>query len=79
MNVLLCCTGSVATIKVAELAKLIKRAGYNVKVVPTQNALHFLSLEDLNQNEIEYLLDKDEWDQWKKRDDPVLHINVRLI
>lgn len=41
-RVVLGCTGSVATIKVPELARRLQERGASVVIVPTKNACHFL-------------------------------------
>lgn len=41
-RVLLGCTGSVATIKVPELARRLQECGASVIIIPTENACHFL-------------------------------------
>lgn len=43
-RVLLGCSGSVATIKVAQLAEQLQQQGASVIVVPTRQALHFLKV-----------------------------------
>ncbi|KAL3083130.1 hypothetical protein niasHS_010932 [Heterodera schachtii] len=77
-HVLLAVTGSVASIKVNELiAELYKQSPENrlaIKVVATQSALNFFDAADTQ--EIVYD-DRDEWNMWKKRGDPVLHIELR--
>lgn len=44
-RVLLGCTGSVATIKVPELARRLQERGASVVIVPTKNACHFLRMQ----------------------------------
>lgn len=44
-RVLLGCTGSVATIKVPELARRLQERGASVVIVPTKNACHFLRVQ----------------------------------
>lgn len=44
-RVLLGCTGSVATIKVPELARQLQERGASVVIVPTKNACHFLRMQ----------------------------------
>ena len=72
-------TGSVATIKAKVIIEELKKKIDNVEIilVPTQSALHFLppKLQELNVDKIH--LDQDEWDSWKGRGDPVLHIELR--
>lgn len=95
-NVLICVTGSVATIKLVELANKIKsmfprpysvrtsgiiEALVKIKIVMTHNSKHFAPKEELvkqlNDSDIEIYDDADEWSQWKKMNDPVLHIELR--
>ncbi|GAM19988.1 hypothetical protein SAMD00019534_031630 [Acytostelium subglobosum LB1] len=74
-NLLLGLTGSVATIKYQQLIDLLL-PHFNVKVVLTKNALHFC--KDIGQNaQLRVYTDEDEWTSWSKRDDPVLHIELR--
>lgn len=73
IKVLLCATGSVATIKVIELAQLLSK-DFQVRLVLTEKAKHFLM--DKIPEEIECFTDSDEW-KWKERNDPVLHIEVK--
>ncbi|XP_023320354.1 phosphopantothenoylcysteine decarboxylase [Eurytemora carolleeae] len=75
-NVLLGCTGSVASIKIPEiLEKLKENSEISVKLVVTEHSQHFLPpLESLG---VDYLTDTHEWDCWKSRGDPVLHIELR--
>ncbi|GAB5031250.1 phosphopantothenoylcysteine decarboxylase [Nannochloropsis oceanica] len=88
-HVLLAATGSVATIKVPEIAvRLTKDISAKVKVVLTTSAQHFwdrakkynpaawTEFEAL-QDEIMVLEDKDEWEEWDAMGDGVLHIQVR--
>ncbi|CAG0890673.1 unnamed protein product, partial [Cyprideis torosa] len=85
-NVLVMCTGSVATIKLEELLTTLKTQWSEhslvrlvVKVAITSCAAHFLEAEvkqKIQEDGIELLEDKDEW-KWKNRADPVLHIELR--
>lgn len=75
-NVLLCCTGSVATIKAPVIINDLKNLGLNVKVIFTKYASHFCSASDIKANEVEIYTDEDEWSTWNKRGDPVLHIEL---
>ncbi|KAK2706571.1 phosphopantothenoylcysteine decarboxylase-like [Artemia franciscana] len=75
-NVLVGCTGSVASIKVPFIVNELTALGYSVRLVATENAKHFFSLEDIDKSVVVYS-DKDEWDSWKTRGDPVLHIELR--
>ena len=54
-NILIGITGGIAAYKICELIRMYKRAGANVKVVTTQNALQFvtkLTLQNLSQNNV---------------------------
>lgn len=77
-NVLIGCTGSVASLKIPELVARFHSSGnprFNVKVMTTQNALHFFSVADLPSG-VPVLTDADEWSTWRGRGDPVLHIEL---
>lgn len=100
-NLLLCITGSVASIKLSELVRNIleKCPHMNICIIPTQNALKFIpNFNDLFNTKIPCLSDRlkiitkseqswsglvfsfndeEEWESWKKRDDPILHIELR--
>lgn len=74
-NVLLCCTGSVATIKLKPLLENILKHRVTVRVVVTEHAQHFFSADDIPED-VQVFQDSDEWSMWKKRGDPVLHIDL---
>ena len=85
VNVILGMTGSVASIKAGEL---IMRLAYlagpclpSLKVVATKAAKHFFNWEELNEfwfhHAVEFHSDEEEWRDWKKVGDPVLHIELR--
>jgi len=86
-NVLLGVTGSVAAIRTPQLTEELRRAGHRVKVVATAAALYFFDPAALDpahpgRNPAVVLLDEDEWPgraqgQRYRRDDPVLHIELR--
>jgi phosphopantothenoylcysteine decarboxylase len=85
-RVLLCVTGSVATIKAAELVTGLVAAGASVRMVASQGACHFLNTIPQTAAEQPALLqcagvsvytDADEWSSWQGRGDPVLHITLR--
>ncbi|XP_039628309.1 phosphopantothenoylcysteine decarboxylase isoform X1 [Polypterus senegalus] len=74
-HVLLGVTGSVAALKVPELVgRLLELPGVEVKVVTTDHAKHFFSPDALP---VVVLSDSDEWEMWRQRSDPVLHIELR--
>ncbi|XP_039254491.1 phosphopantothenoylcysteine decarboxylase-like [Styela clava] len=76
-HILLCCTGSVACLKIPLLIPALKEkfAGCGIKVVLTENSEHFLNLEELSK-EATIIKDKEEWNVWKKPGDRVLHIDL---
>lgn len=72
-HIILGVTGSVATIKINQLVlELLEFA--DVKVVATTNSLNFFDRTSLP---ITVYTDSDEYECWKKRGDPVLHIELR--
>lgn len=71
-NVLLGITGSVAAVKSSELISRLIEANFNVQVVVTASALHFLD----KPLQVPVHTDLDEYNCWKKLNDPVLHIQV---
>ena len=80
-NVLLCLTGSVASIKAEQLISSLRSScAVNVRVVASQRALHFVRCQQQQEQEklsaVMYS-DDDEWSSWKARGDPVLHITLR--
>ncbi|TPP59104.1 Phosphopantothenoylcysteine decarboxylase [Fasciola gigantica] len=72
-NVLLGVTGSVASIKTAELVNLLEGANYSVRVMCTENAIRFFNPTELP---VPVFRDADEWSSWEKRGDPVMHIEL---
>lgn len=77
-NVLIGCTGSVASIKIPELVSRFlssEEPRFQIKVITTQHATHFFSNDDLPAG-VPLLTDDDEWQTWKGRGDPVLHIEL---
>ena len=93
INVILGMTGSVASIKAGELimrlacdVRIHAATGHKVttvnslKVVATKAAKHFFNWEELK-NDLSHIhdfhSDEEEWRDWKKVGDPVLHIELR--
>lgn len=74
-NLLLCCTGSVASVKCMELSKRLSCL-FNLKVVLSKSAMHFAKIEELREMKVEVFIDSDEWDSWKKMGDPVMHVEL---
>lgn len=75
-HLLLCCTGSVASIKIPLLIETLLKSvpQLDIKLVPTEHAQHFFDPKTLG---VEVCKDEDEWTLWQKRSDPVLHIELR--
>lgn len=86
-NVLLGVTGSVAAVRTPELYRQLRLAGHAVKVVATQASLYFFDPETIDpadgrRNPEAVALDEDEWPgrsegRRYRRDDPVVHIELR--
>ncbi|MFL5328452.1 MAG: flavoprotein [Gemmataceae bacterium] len=75
-NVLLGVTGSVAAIRSPALVAALMEAGHAVRVVATDSALYFFDPSELPHGIL--VQDADEWPREKyRRDDPVLHIELR--
>uniref|UniRef100_A0A8C6Y0B4 Phosphopantothenoylcysteine decarboxylase n=1 Tax=Naja naja TaxID=35670 RepID=A0A8C6Y0B4_NAJNA len=74
-HILVGVTGSVAALKLPLLVEeLLKIPGLEVLVVTTENAKHFYKAEEIP---VTIYDDSNEWQKWKKRTDPVLHIELR--
>ncbi|XP_029991967.1 phosphopantothenoylcysteine decarboxylase [Sphaeramia orbicularis] len=68
-------TGSVAALKLPVLvSQLLQLPGVDVKVVTTEHAKHFYNRAEVS---VKVYSDKDEWELWTQRSDPVLHIELR--
>lgn len=74
-RVIVCCTGSVATIKLNQLLEKILKHNLEVQVVSSKHAQHFFDANDLPVG-VELYCDADEWAKWRGRGDPVLHIEL---
>uniref|UniRef100_A0A669EN98 Phosphopantothenoylcysteine decarboxylase n=2 Tax=Oreochromis TaxID=8139 RepID=A0A669EN98_ORENI len=74
-NVLVGVTGSVAALKLPLLvSQLLELSRVDVRVVTTEHAKHFYNPAEVS---VKIYSDKDEWELWKQRSDPVLHIELR--
>ncbi|NP_001187962.1 phosphopantothenoylcysteine decarboxylase [Ictalurus punctatus] len=74
-HVLLGVTGSVAALKLPLLVtQLLEIPGIEVRVVTTDHATHFYKVAEVP---VRVYTDNDEWEMWKTRSDPVLHIELR--
>ena len=70
-NILLNVTGSISAYKACALTSLLTKNGYNVIVIPTEDALKFVgkaSFEGLSHNKIQTSM--------FENDDPIAHINL---
>ncbi|KAH1004068.1 hypothetical protein HUJ04_003879 [Dendroctonus ponderosae] len=80
VNILIGCTGSVATIKlphlIQEIYQQFEKIHHNIKirVVTTEHAKHFFDPKDLGN--VDVFCDEDEWSAWSKRGDEVLHVEL---
>jgi len=76
-NILIGCTGSVASIKLPNLISELKSkdSTFNIRVVLTEKAKQFVDLDEVKPS-AEVLLDENEWKMWKNRGDPILHIDL---
>jgi phosphopantothenoylcysteine decarboxylase len=78
VNILIGCTGSVATIKLPQLVSgllVLNHPQIKVRIVVTEHAKHFFDEKDIH-TDAEIFQDSDEWAVWSKRGDPVLHIEL---
>ncbi|XP_076027649.1 phosphopantothenoylcysteine decarboxylase isoform X1 [Genypterus blacodes] len=74
-RVLVAVTGSVAALKLPLLvSQLLQLPGVDVRVVTTEHAKHFYDPAEVA---VKIYSDRDEWETWTKRSDPVLHIELR--
>lgn len=76
-NILLCVTGSVAAIRTPRLIHSLTSLGASIRVIATQHALPFLQLEHPLPSNISIYVSDQEWTQWTKLGDPILHIDLR--
>ncbi|XP_054893780.1 phosphopantothenoylcysteine decarboxylase [Poeciliopsis prolifica] len=75
VRVLVGVTGSVAALKLPVLVSdLLQLPGVDVRVITTEHAKHFYNPSDVS---VKIYTDKDEWELWTERSDPVLHIELR--
>lgn len=89
-KILVCSSGSVASLKVPEIVlKLKQNEFFDIRIVCSDASLHFFKAAEVydpliwNQfkasgGESLVFTDKDEWSMWSKIGDPVLHIDLSL-
>lgn len=86
LNICVCCSGSVATLKIPEIVVKLNNFA-NVKVCCTNSALHFLERAHLYNLDIwlEFqniggtkliVTEEDEWKAWNQKGDDVMHISI---
>jgi phosphopantothenoylcysteine decarboxylase len=75
-RILLGVSGSVATIKLTQITKLLLEFA-DVHIVSTKSARHFFNEAELPDQCGQVLTDEDEWRNWKSVGDPVVHIELR--
>lgn len=77
VNLLIGCTGSVASLKLPILLETFEKecVEMRIKVCLTDHSQHFFDREQVSQVAESYT-DSDEWNAWTKRNDPVLHIEL---
>eukprot|EP00878_Enallax_costatus_P005980 GHUV01006272.1.p1 GENE.GHUV01006272.1~~GHUV01006272.1.p1 ORF type:complete len:201 (+),score=72.17 GHUV01006272.1:222-824(+) len=75
-RILLAATGSVAAIKVPQLTQLLQQLG-EVRVASTKAAAYFFTQQQLPASVGPIAGDEDEWHEWSKVGDPVMHIELR--
>lgn len=80
LRVVLVSSGSVASIKIPNILEALGGDdNVEVQVVATQSSLHFYDSEALEAKHegVGIWSDADEWSDWKKIGDPILHIELR--
>jgi len=76
-HVLITCSASVAAIKIPDIISQLSRRDIRTTLVVTEASKHFLDVEKIrNDFKIDVYTDQNEWDAWKNRGDPVLHIEL---
>ena len=75
-RILVCATGSVATIKLAQLAGLLERFA-DVRIALSRSAKPFVEGLHFPKTCLPLLDDEGEWRAWRQVGDPVLHIELR--
>lgn len=77
VNLLIGCTGSVASLKLPELIDNFRTecTDLKIRVCVTEHSQHFFDKEKISEV-TDIFTDTDEWMSWTKRTDPVLHIEL---
>ncbi|XP_077298652.1 phosphopantothenoylcysteine decarboxylase [Arctopsyche grandis] len=80
-NILIGCTGSVATIKIPLLLESLEKEfsdsnfKIHISLIVTDKSKHFFKTADIPPT-VKLYSDEDEWTSWKDRGDPVIHIDL---
>ncbi|GMK59105.1 hypothetical protein CspeluHIS016_0701200 [Cutaneotrichosporon spelunceum] len=80
LRVVLVTTGSVASIKMPLIVEALGAdSNIEVQVVATESSLHFYDASAIEETHdgVGVWADADEWSDWKKIGDPILHIELR--
>lgn len=76
-HVLIACSASVAAIKITDIISQLTRKNIKTTLVVTEASKHFLNVEKIKRDfNVDVYIDQNEWDAWKNRGDPVLHIEL---
>lgn len=77
VNLLIGCTGSVASLKLPDLIAHFEKEcdDIRIRVCVTEHSQHFFNKEKLSEI-VDIFTDNDEWAAWTKRSDPVIHIEL---
>lgn len=76
-HVLIACSASVAAIKIPDIISQLSQNNIRTTLVVTEASKHFLDVEKIrNDFKIDVYTNQDEWEAWKNRGDPVLHIEL---
>lgn len=76
-HVLIACSASVAAIKIPDIISQLAQKNIHTTLVVTEASKHFVDVEKIkNDLKIDVFTDQNEWDAWKSRGDPVLHIEL---
>lgn len=76
-HVLIACSASVAAIKIPDIVSQLAHKNIQTTLVVTEASKHFIDIEKIKMDfKIDVFTDQNEWDAWKNRGDPVLHIEL---
>lgn len=76
-HVIIACSASVAAIKIPVIISQLSQKNVHTTLVITEASKHFLDVEKIKEDfKIDVYTDQNEWDTWKNRGDPVLHIEL---